>query len=431
MGLRWAQKNISPVGIDFGADSIKLLQVLSEDPPRLVAAAERDIPLDVRKQSEAYYRFVAEALREMVRDAGVRTRRVVASISAAQTYVQHVRVPTADPEMIEQQIEMGLRGRLPLDPLNMVVRHVDVGQVFADGAAKQEVICLAASREVVMRSVKAIRGAGLDVVGMHCEPMAILAAFAHLFRRAGDEKRTTFFIDIGGATTKALIAHGKQLVFAKTIHVAGEHFNRQMAQAWQVDVTEARLRRMHATAQATAGEAETNQTTSDEQTEPTASTRERRQNATPPGMEAIDTDAPAEAPAAEASAGAFASSVAASAPPPAPAASAVAADPQPGLHEGESEMLEALVDELQLCAGYHASMFPDRPIEKVVFLGGESRHVHLCQRIARALRLPAQLADPMARLVKSTAVQRPDVDLQQPQPGWAVPVGLCTLPTNL
>ncbi|MEX0742657.1 MAG: pilus assembly protein PilM, partial [Phycisphaeraceae bacterium] len=213
MGLRWSQNNISPIGIDFGADSIKLLQLVTEDPPQLVAAAQRDIPEAARKQSQSYYDFAASALREMVRDAKMKTKRVVASISASQTYVQHVRLPVGDGEIVQQQLEMELRGRLPMDPLSMVVRHVDVGQVFSDGTAKQEVICLAASRESVMRSVKAIRQAGLDVVGMHCEPMAILAAFSHLFRREGDEKRTTFFIDVGGATTKALIAHGKKLVF--------------------------------------------------------------------------------------------------------------------------------------------------------------------------------------------------------------------------
>ncbi len=75
---------------------------------------------------------------------------------------------------------------------------------------------------------------------------------------------------------------------------------------------------------------------------------------------------------------------------------------------------------------YHQSLFPGRPIEKLVFLGGEARHVSTCQKIARALRIGAQLGDPLARLVRlGHRGQSSGVDIEQPQPGWAVPMGLC------
>jgi hypothetical protein len=91
-----------------------------------------------------------------------------------------------------------------------------------------------------------------------------------------------------------------------------------------------------------------------------------------------------------------------------------------------SETLDCLLDELQLCIRYHQGVFPSRPIEKLVFLGGESLHVSTCQRIARTLRIGAQLGDPLARLMR----MNPDkgsagLDLRRPQPGWAVPLGLC------
>ena len=70
---------------------------------------------------------------------------------------------------------------------------------------------------------------------------------------------------------------------------------------------------------------------------------------------------------------------------------------------------------------------PDLKIEKLVFLGGESRHISTCQAIAKSLRIAAQLGDPLARLVKITQVDSAGsgVELNQPQPGWAVPFGLC------
>ena len=46
--------------------------------------------------------------------------------------------------------------------------------------------------------------------------------------------------------------------------------------------------------------------------------------------------------------------------------------------------------------------------------------------LARSVRLPAQMADPFARLTRVGGRSGPSsVDLAQPQPGWAVPMGLC------
>ena len=95
------------------------------------------------------------------------------------------------------------------------------------------------------------------------------------------------------------------------------------------------------------------------------------------------------------------------------------------------EPLEILVDEVSMCLRYQRSLMPDKPVGRVVFVGGESRHRPLCAEIARALRLPAQGADPMSRIARSGSEPCVDVDLSQAQPGWAVALGMCLSPTDL
>lgn len=94
------------------------------------------------------------------------------------------------------------------------------------------------------------------------------------------------------------------------------------------------------------------------------------------------------------------------------------------------EPLEILADEISMCLRYHSSLFPDTQISKVIFLGGESHHSGLCQFIARAVRLPGQTADPMARVARSGTEMVVGVDFLNPQPGWVVPLGLCLSPTD-
>jgi Tfp pilus assembly PilM family ATPase len=361
MGFGWVQKNVSPIAIDFGAHSIKLLQVTCDDPPKLLASASIDVPADVRRDGDAHRAFLTTALKDAMRDGRFKGRRAVASLNSAHTHVQHVRIAKAEPAQTASLIEEELRGRIPFYPAGVIVRHVVVGDVFADGQNRVETICFAASREAVLRQVALAKAAGFDIVAMHGDSMAILAAFGHLFRRADDIHHTTLFLDLGAATTKALIAHGPKLVFAKTIHVGGDHLHREPAAAASASSP------LQAGAQRSAA----------------------------PGI-----------------------------------ATATLASPP-----AQSEMLETLIDELQLCLGYHASLFTDRSIEKIVFLGGVSRQTDLCQRIAQTLRLPAQLGDPLARVVRpdgaASASPAMNIDLRTAQPGWAVPMGLCLLPTNL
>ena len=61
-----------------------------------------------------------------------------------------------------------------------------------------------------------------------------------------------------------------------------------------------------------------------------------------------------------------------------------------------------------------------------MFVGGESNRRGLVTELARSVRLAAQLGDPFARLSRPGGSSRPlPIDLSEPQPGWAVPLGLC------
>jgi len=396
MRLNITKQNLSPIAIDFGTDSVKLLQVELDEAPRLAAAASKALPHEVRNDTEQRRKFLVDTISDLYREGGFKGRRVIASIPTPLSFVQHVRVPKVDQGQLDEAVRDALAERLPVDPNQLVMRCIDIGQVPADGSTKQEVICMAAARQAVMHHVDIVKRAKLDVVGMHSEPVAIVEAFSHLYRRAGDEQKTTFFVDIGSLTTKAVIAHGRQLSFAKTIQVGSEHFDRQYARELQIELQEARVR--------------------------------RRRMA---GM-ALPADQPAarhaNAPARPGRGGGVATAGGGG-------TDAIASDAGQPHHESLAvggEMLDCLIDELQLCMGYHGSVFRRRPIEKLVFIGGESKQTAMCQRVARTLKLPAQLGDPMARIGRAKTAKPPiNVDFRQPQPAWAVPLGLCKLPGNL
>jgi Tfp pilus assembly PilM family ATPase len=96
-----------------------------------------------------------------------------------------------------------------------------------------------------------------------------------------------------------------------------------------------------------------------------------------------------------------------------------------------SEPLAILTDEFEMCLRFFTSQQAGRRVREMVFFGGEARHTPICHYVARKLRLTAHVADPCARFSKTGKEPCVGVDLKQPQPGWAVAVGLCLSPTDL
>ena len=411
MAFGFSTSRVSPIAIDFGADSIKMLQVVLGEPPQIIAAGSADVPEHVRTDPAARHAFYVEAIKMMLKSQPFKGKRAVCSIPAYQSLVQHLQIAKVEHEDLDEQIAIYLRQRLNVDPSRMVIRSAQVGQIVREGSSKQEVICFAISRDVVMRQIETAHRAKLEVVDLHCEPHALIKSFAHLYRRTDDDQRTTCFIDIGAATTKVLIAHGTQLVFAQNIHAAGDHLTRAVAKSQSLSFAEARKRRI-AEAKNVRPPTEAVKTPV-----PAMAASDRRGGGTPTGVAAIDAQFQAEL--GDPHTGGVAT------------IASLGNPKQSQVSDGQGDMIECLVDELQLAVRYHQTMFPGRPIEKLVFLGGESNHVATCQKIAKTLRIGAQLGDPLARACQQgNPITGMGVDLRDPQPGWAVPFGLCLLETS-
>ena len=90
-----------------------------------------------------------------------------------------------------------------------------------------------------------------------------------------------------------------------------------------------------------------------------------------------------------------------------------------------------LVEELDLCRRYYEATFPSKPVDRLIFVGGEARQRALCQQIAAEMGLAAQVGDPLVRMGRISEIGiESGIDRRQPQPGWAVAIGLSMGPAR-
>jgi type IV pilus assembly protein PilM len=384
MVLSWFASKVNPIAIDIGTETIKLLQVEPrEGGHRLVAAAADVIPEEIRNKSSERENFINEALRKLL-GTGFRGRQVVTSLPANAIALQHVRMAKMSEEELTKALPFEASGKLPFDANRAVIRHTVAGEIYSNQEAKQEVIVMAAPREAVEKHLNLLSRQKLEVVGIHVEPNALLECFGYLHRRKGDENICTMYIDMGAGATHVVIGHGKQMVFAKHLAVGGDAMNAAVADCFKIGLAQARDMRIRAS-------------------------RQQAQAARlPAGVVGIGADAHTHPLGKQNAAGATAG-----------------IDPETAakVSAATAGLLEKLIHELQLCLRYYESIFPGRFADRAIFVGGEARHIPMCQTMAQRLGLPATLGDPLARLTKD-GVAETRVDLRQPQPGWAIAVGL-------
>ena len=372
MALGLLNTTTPPVAVDFGVASMKALQIAQGDRPGLIAASCVETPQELRGDPIARLQFQLDALPSVIRKGKFRGKRIMVSAPAEHTWVQHMQIQRAPGANLAHLVATQLQTQTGHDPHQLVVRHFEVCDTQRGSNTRTETICVATRRGFILKIVEALRAAKLDVVGGHSEHIALCRALPLL---VGDTDAPTVALDLGYGATKLVITHGDKPVFAKTIEIAGRTMDEAASEQLGCGLVAARTRRLRAESLTGSGGA------------------------------------------AEPDAGA------------APA-TAVAAEPAAALDL--TDQIEALTDEISMCLRYHAALFPETPAPRAVFVGGEARHEGLCRELARAVRLSAHVAEPLAALEGACEKGRAvNIDLDESQPGWAVPLGLCLSPADI
>jgi len=400
----------SPIGVDFGSDGIRMAQCQMVDGEwRLIAAAGSDVPSHVRHDQGARLEFFVSAVRELLTEGKFHGRQAVLGLPAAQMFIQHLRLPKMDDEALKKALPWEARGKLPIDTSHALLRHAVAGEIYVEQEQKNEIVLMAASKELVNQFLACAAKAKLDVVGMNVEPMALIDCFGHVYRRKTDADVTNCFVDIGCTGSRAVVARGNQVLFARAIPIGGDHFTRAVATSLKIGAPEAKLLRIKVAA-------EQQEAPRDRGTVQTAP-----ETAPPPQSQPSENQSFALLSAAIAAKEGPAT-LERRAPSPAPEPGALANEPKDSaeaqrINEACRSTITKLVEELNLCRRYYEATFPAKPIQRLIFVGGEARQRGLCQQIAREMGLPAQIGDPLVRMGKTCEVSScSGIDRRQPQP---------------
>jgi type IV pilus assembly protein PilM len=371
------RNKVCPIGIDLGGYSLKMVQLSQgEKGLELVAAGQAEIPSDVFSGGADLHDWYVKTIRQLIGERPFRGRKAVICLPAREMLIQHMRVAKMDNEQLKKALPWEAQGKVPFDITKALFRHIVAGDVYDGQEPKCEVILMAAARNVVQKYLRTTERAKIEIAHINVEPFAYMNCFGHLLGPREGEPATVMFIDLGRTCTKIVIAHERSIVFARTIPIAGDHFERASNHTNRPETG-----------------------FSGHELNRAAHKAEERNNSpfrkeTEIGVAMAVQEGPAGTNSAD-------------------------------NWTTPEQVLADLCEQVRGCVRYHDLMFNTQPVRRAIFLGGLAKKREFCQRLAQGVGLPAQLGDPLARICAETRVG-PHSDLvnDQSYPEWAVAFGL-------
>lgn len=191
-----------PVAMHFGNDQIiRLMQISGTHNLELQASCEVSATDQIG---------LAEAV------GCFRSRQTVICVPSSETLLTHIRVDcnATDEEVVEK-----LRSR------NEAWKHASIRQLplytnireSSSAKLQQELLCVGVQQSVIDTYVSMAESVKMDVHQVTVPVHATLRAFDRLYRRDGDEAMTSMVIDMDEKQSIAMIAHGMNLVVARTL----------------------------------------------------------------------------------------------------------------------------------------------------------------------------------------------------------------------
>ncbi len=213
-----APKKTLPIGVELGSNAAKLVQLRgASDGVEISAFGAVIIPPHLRTDLSQRLAFLADQLPSVLKGEHFKGRKCIIALPAENSFVRHVRVRLSDARSLESAVRRVARDELPYPVHDAVLRHIVAGDVIRDGETWKEVIVVAVPNQTMDAYLTMTSRAGLEVVGVNVEPIAIVECFTGLFDTHEPADRAVLYLDLGYDGIQVVIARGQNVLFARNL----------------------------------------------------------------------------------------------------------------------------------------------------------------------------------------------------------------------
>jgi len=230
------------VGLDIGTDTIKVAEAkLAKDGIRITGLGVLPTPPGVVDNSVIVDpQALGVAIKQILRDNGIKSKKVVSSISGqSSVVVRIIEVPRMTPNELAETMKWEVERHVPFSPTDIQMDFAPVEKPnIPPDAPNMEVLLAVAQRDAVDAHVKTLQKAGLDPIAIDVQPLAVSRPLIDMAN--GSLPYVVGVINIGATTTSVEVFEGGQLAFpGPPLPIAGINFTRAISDALGVPMEEA------------------------------------------------------------------------------------------------------------------------------------------------------------------------------------------------
>jgi type IV pilus assembly protein PilM len=228
MSLFGAPKLQSYLGVDIGAGGIKLVELANEKGrARLVTYGFTErMPEDAAKSPLDQPEETAALLKKIHAKAKGAAKKAVTGIPVAQVFssVISVNVPADKKKEIDAAVRVQAKKITPRPLEEMVLDY----KVIEETPKLTKILLTAAEASLVRKYVDVFRRAGLELVSLETDPLALIRSLV------GRDLSTIILVDIGALRTSISVVEKGVPFVSRSIDVGGISFTRALAERLKI-----------------------------------------------------------------------------------------------------------------------------------------------------------------------------------------------------
>lgn len=244
--IRWLpRRRYTPIGIDLGTRSVKLVQ-FTADRSQVVDFARAELsPLPEDSPAEAQQTRLVEAIAKAREGRQFKGRDVVIGLGEKQLFLQNIRVPRAIGAEMDRLVQQEVAGKVPFPVAEAEVRYLEAADVRQGEQVLREVVAFACHQPTLDAMLALCEAARLAPLAIDVEPAALARAYAAQYRREADHAQRAVLIHFGYARSAVVIAQGDDILFVKYVDVGGAQLDAAVARHLKMTLPEATSLRRH------------------------------------------------------------------------------------------------------------------------------------------------------------------------------------------
>lgn len=209
----------------------------------IIAERASCLPLDadtVREGEVMDQAALSAVLRELFHHSGL-GKRVRVGIANQRTVMRTLELPpVTDRKELAAAVQFQAQDQVPMPLSNAVLDFRPLGIVETPSGPRQNVVLVAAQRDMVEHLLAAVRGAGLQPVGVDLSAFALIRS---LYRHAAEseEAARVVYLNVDGLTNLA-IAEGTVCRFTRVVGGGLEGMAGELAERLGIPLSDARSR---------------------------------------------------------------------------------------------------------------------------------------------------------------------------------------------